>query len=176
MSTLHPSALLSFPSPRLLGATGGSEQGSNEGKGAAVAGMAAQLQPSFCDWIACYQSSRRCLLSHYPWRELVFIKKLHVKHTHAHTLRDQLFSLLNVVILCHLMGTGSSVPRVPLDNWLLPHLLTSPPLTFLHFTLKVLHFFCTPEPPSTPCSPLCLLTFTTCLSLCSCYIFIFCQT
>ena len=33
------------------------------------------------------------------------------------------------------------MPRVPLDNWLLPHLLTSPPLTFLHFTFKVLHFF-----------------------------------
>lgn len=39
------------------------------------------------------------------------------------------------------MGAGGSVPRVPLDNWLLPHLLTSPPLTFLHFTFKVLHFF-----------------------------------
>lgn len=68
---------------------------------------------------------------------------LQVQHIHtlAHmqTVPGQLFSLLfNMVILCLVMGTGSWVPRVPLDNWLLPHLLTSPPLTFLHFTFKVL--------------------------------------
>lgn len=94
-----------------------------------------------------------------------FLSRSCMWNTHAR--RDQLFSLLNAVILCHLMGTGSSVPRVPLDNWLLPHLLTSPPLTFLHFTSKVLHFFCTPEPRSFPLLSLWLLTFNayTCLPL-----------
>lgn len=78
---------------------------------------------------------------------------------HTHTLPSHPFTLpLNTVILCLLMGTGSSVPRVPLDNWLLSHLLTSPPLTFLHFTFKVLHFFS----PLTSSSCLRPLTYNTC--------------
>ena len=141
------------PSPRLHGATEGYEQGVMRGRGPPCPGRRGDNDPRFCDLCCLLSKPRQRLLSHYPWLQPPFIQRLHVKHTntHAHThtlthtltqtlLRPSLTLLLNTVILCLVMGTGSSVPRVPLDNWLLLHLLTSPPLTFLHFTFKVLHF------------------------------------
>lgn len=139
--------LLSFfsPSPLLLGATAGYKQGVMRGRGRSVQDGRVIMTPAFVISIACYRSlaTACCLITYVLNLSLSWgcTWSVHTHlHTHMQTLFGHLFSLLlNTVILCLLMGTGSSVPRVPLDNWLLPHLLTSPPLTFLHFTFKVLH-------------------------------------
>jgi len=141
MSTLHPSALLFPPSPRLLGATEGYKQRVMRGKGCCVQGGGAVTTPLL--WLYCLLSKPSPLLVvSLPVTQTTLYPEAECKtHTHTHTSGHFFSLLLNTVILCLLMGTGSSVPRVPPDNWLLPHLLTSLPLTFLHFTFKVLHFF-----------------------------------
>lgn len=111
------------------------------GRGPACRRRWGWLWPRFGDLYCLLSKPRRRLLSHYRRLEPLFIRGLHVKSSGAGHRGHLLRLLLYTLILCLLMGTGSSEPRVPLDNWLLPHLLTSPPLTLLHFTFKVLHFF-----------------------------------
>lgn len=129
------------PSPLVLRATPGYKQGVMRGRGPACRGRWGWLWPRFGDLYCLLSKPRRRLLSHYRRLEPLFIRGLHVKSSGAGHRGHLLRLLLYTLILCLLMGTGSSEPRVPLDNWLLPHLLTSPPLTLLHFTFKVLHFF-----------------------------------